>query len=89
MTGDNLKQWKEDVRCIMQRTSDIANPKSSSLTLYNRRVILNIAMLLRDSIIAKAIRYVILNVLDTEEGQMLMILETQKAMNDRLMKNKE
>ena len=63
----------------MSLTSDIANPKSRSLTLYNRRVILNIAMLLRDSIIAKEIRYVILNVLDTKEGQMLMLYETQKA----------
>ena len=53
--------------------------KSSILTLYNRRVILNIAMLLRDSIIAKEIRHVILKVLDTEEGQRLMLYETQNA----------
>ena len=87
MTGDNLKQWKENSSEIMSLPSEIIN--SSILTLYNRRTILNIAMLLRDSIIAKAIRYVILNVLDTEEGQTLMLLETQKAMNDRLMRNKE
>ena len=83
MTGDNLKQWKEDVSCIMQLTSDIANPKSCSLTLYNRRTILNIAMLLRDSIIAKEIRFVILNELDTKERQRLMLYETQNAIYDR------
>lgn len=87
LTGDDLKQWKEDGRFIMNLPSDII--KSSVLTLYNRRTILNIAMLLRDSIIAKAIRYVILNALDTEEGQNLMLLETQKAMNDRLMQMQE
>ena len=58
LKGDDLKQWKKNSSEI------IASP---SLTLYNRRTILNIAMLLRDSIIAKAIRYVILNVLNTEE----------------------
>ena len=73
----------------MSLRSDIANPKSSSLILYNRRVILNIAMLLRDSIIAKTIRHVILNILDTEEGQTLMLYETQKAIYNRWIKNKE
>ena len=93
LSRDTLKQCKEDMTYIMSLApicliisltamslrSDIANPKCHSLTLYNSRTILNIAMLLRDSIIAKAIRYVILNVLDTEEGQRLMLLETQKS----------
>ena len=64
LTGDTLKQWKEYISCIASLTSEINY--SSSLALYNRKVILNIAMLLRDSIIAKAIRHVILNVLNTE-----------------------
>ena len=78
LKGDALKQWKKDLSYIMQLTSNIANPKSSSLTLYNRRTILNIAMLLRDSIIAKTIRLVILKV-----RQLMLLEEAQKAMNTK------
>ena len=35
-----------------------------NISLYNRRVILNIAMLLRDSPIATTIRYMLLNITD-------------------------
>ena len=77
LRGDDLKQWKENCSSIMSLRSDIVNPKCHSLALYNKKTILNIAMLLRDSIIAKAIRHVILNVLYTKEGQMLMLYETQ------------
>ena len=68
LKGEELKGYLSNdfVSCIMQLT------KIRHLTLLNRRVILNIAMLLRDSVIAKAIRYTILNVLDTEEGQFLL-----------------
>ena len=81
LSGDTLKQWKEYISCIMSLTSEINY--SSSLALYNRKTILNIAMLLRDSIIAKEIRYVILKVLNTEVGQTLMLYETQNAIYNR------
>ena len=57
--------------------------KIRHLTLLNRRVILNIAMLLRDSIIAKAIRYTILNVLDTDEGKILLQQEVERLTKER------
>lgn len=52
--------------------------KIRNITLFNRRTVLNVAMLLRDSLVAKAVRYVILNVLDTDEGKLLLEQENNK-----------
>ena len=78
LKGEELKGYLSNdfVSCIMQLT------KIRHLTLLNRRVILNIAMLLRDSIIAKAIRYTILNVLDTDEGQFLLQQEVDRLQQE-------
>ena len=79
LKGEELKGYLSNdfVSCIMQLT------KIRHLTLLNRRVILNIAMLLRDSIIAKAIRYTILNVLDTDEGKILLQQEVERLTKER------
>ena len=74
LKGVELKEYLTNgfVGCTMQLT------KIRHLTLLNRRVILNIAMLLRDSVVAKGIRYAILNVLDTNEGKILLQREVEK-----------
>ena len=75
LEGEELRQYK-----MSGILGDFMSPNNikRSLTLLNRRVILNIAMLLRDSVIAKAIRYTILNVLDTDEGKMLLQREVER-----------
>ena len=69
LEGEELRQYK--MSGILQ-VDTMSSRRINRLTLLNRRVILNIAMLLRDSIVAKVIRYTILNVLDTTEGQFLL-----------------
>lgn len=75
LEGEELRHYK--MSGILQ--GDImSHRRINRLILLNRRVILNIAMLLRDSVIAKAIRYTILNVLDTDEGKMLLQQEVER-----------
>jgi len=47
--------------------------RNNTNTLLNRRVILNIAMLLRDSIVARKIRKVLLDLSETEQGKQSMM----------------
>ena len=79
LRGEELNQYKENFSsCIMQLQNTIPR---NHLTLLTKRTVLNIAMLLRDSLVAKAIRYVILNVLETPIGQQLMLEEVNKLEN--------
>ena len=75
LEGEELRQYK--MSGILQGDF-MSHRRINRLILLNRRVILNIAMLLRDSVIAKAIRYTILNVLDTDEGKMLLQQEVER-----------
>ena len=79
LEGEELRQYK-----MSGILGDFMSPNNikRSLTLLNRRVILNIAMLLRDSIVAKVIRYTILNVLDTVEGQFLLQQEVDRLQQE-------
>ena len=79
LNGVELRQYLDS--CFVGDRMSVT--KIRNLTLLNRRVILNIAMLLRDSIIAKAIRYTILNVLDTDEGKMLLQREIERLKEER------
>ena len=80
LQGEELRQYKMSG---MLQVDSISSRRINRLTLLNRRVILNIAMLLRDSVIAKAIRYTLLNVLDTDEGKMLLQREIERLKEER------
>lgn len=77
ISGENLKQYKNKVGGLLSHSSESVdtyiNKYSPTLTLLNKRVILNIAMLLRDSEVAKEIRHMILDSLETPQGMMAFL----------------
>ena len=68
LKGDELRAYKAS-----RRAGDkMSLTRVANLILLDRRCVLNIAMLLRDSRIAQYVRYNMLNVMETDEGKMLM-----------------
>lgn len=65
LKGTELKQLKQDVSAgegSKAGNQPSINPKVSQLTLFNRRTLLNVGMLLRDSEVAKQVRMYLLEV---------------------------
>lgn len=86
LTGVDLKSFK----------GDLGNPSSlkfaSNLNIFNKRAILNVGLLLRDSIIAKKIRSILLDLSETKESKEFMqkeIDEEKVLMLDVLMAKDE
>lgn len=86
LTGVDLKSFK----------GDLGNPSSlkftSSLNIFNKRAILNVGLLLRDSIIAKKIRSILLDLSETKESKEFIqkeIDEEKVLMLDVLMAKDE
>lgn len=84
--GSDLKQLKEDVSAGQGTEGvelpQLIHPKTQSLTLFNRRTILNVGMLLRDSEVAKGVRNYLLNLEeDAERIQRMMSLRTDERID--------
>lgn len=64
LKGAELKQLKEELagQGGYARNEHSLNPAISQLTLFNRRTLLNVGMLLRDSVVAKQVRTYLLEV---------------------------
>jgi uncharacterized coiled-coil protein SlyX len=66
LRGDDLRIFHRDMLSLWEGGSGMSYPQAATqLTLYPRRTVLNVAMLLRDSDIARCVRTYLL---DAEEG---------------------
>ncbi|MET9557881.1 hypothetical protein [Streptomyces sp. NPDC006645] len=65
LRGSDLREYQSDIMSLSFGEEGSYPQRRSGLTLYTRRAVLNIAMLLRDSDIARCVRTYLL---DAEEG---------------------
>lgn len=78
---DVLQREMDDNKTDLHNASHFEIPKGKELYLFNRRVILNIAMLLRDNSVAKEIRKFILDITETPHFKDLSIAEIANQIN--------
>lgn len=84
--GDELKQLKSELAGQGGEGHDVPhlNPAASSLTLFNRRTLLNVGMLLRDSEVAKQVRMYLLEVEESATAE-----QKDSAINATLVRLEE